>query len=104
MSDPGGEVPVVRCPSCKGVFSAPRRCCPRCGQLNVVPGTIAATGVVLASTELSIPPTEFPSPHALILVELAEGLRVLVPRSGAAPPPPGTEVIVRSTGAGYSIA
>ncbi|MCI4367053.1 MAG: hypothetical protein L3K08_04825 [Thermoplasmata archaeon] len=102
MTSTSGELEALRCPLCKGTFSPPRVCCPRCGQRSLSAGRLPAEGVVLASTELAVPTSEWPAPHPLLLVELAEGMRVLATCRGPIPVLGATVKVLRS-GSGYSI-
>jgi uncharacterized OB-fold protein len=100
MSAPPPELDVLRCPSCHGTFTPPRGCCARCGQRALTPGRLPAQGVVIAVTELAVPTGGRPAPHRLVLVELAEGLRVLA--NGNAPAIGATVPLARE-GLGYRI-
>jgi uncharacterized OB-fold protein len=102
MSATAGALDVVRCPACRGTFATPRSLCPRCGQRPLVPGHLPPEGVVIAATELSIPPAGFPAPHPLLLVELAEGTRVLA-TSSVPTPDVGATVRVHRAGAGFRV-
>ncbi len=102
MTESTPPLEVERCPSCHGTFAIPRACCPRCGQRPLVRGEIPADGVVLAATELSTPPKGRSAPHPLILVELAEGMRVLATRPGPIPAV-GAPVLVVRDGPGFTL-
>lgn len=73
----GEALDVLRCDACHVAFLAPRGHCPRCGSRRLGPATVPAAGVVLAATEITVPPAGTPAPHRLVLLELEEGVRLL---------------------------
>jgi uncharacterized OB-fold protein len=84
-----GTIVVSRCGACHSRFLPRSGPCPRCGSVEVFPASVPAVGVVLAATELKVPPAGWTAPHRLVLVELAQSVRVLavgdseLPRTGA---------------------
>jgi uncharacterized OB-fold protein len=96
------DVPVElsRCESCRTRFLPTDGACPRCGSTDVRSYPSPPLATVLASTELSNPPTGWIAPHRLALVELPESVRVLVIVDGPLPPA-GTVVSVRRDGDVY---
>jgi hypothetical protein len=68
---------VSRCGACHSRFLPRSGPCPRCGSVEVFPETLPAAGVVLAATELQAPAAGWTAPHRLVLIELAQSVRVL---------------------------
>ncbi len=87
----GRDVLVSRCTSCHGRFLPRAGPCPYCGSREVAPESLPPEGTVLAATELVNPSAGWPSPHRLVLVELAQSVRVLAIASG--PLPAADEVV-----------
>ncbi len=78
MIDPSpAPMAAVRCPACRAGYLDRLPPCPRCGHGTLDAITVPARGRVLAATELSLPPPGFRAPHRLVLVEAAEGVRLL---------------------------
>ena len=98
----GSELEVLRCRSCHRTFTPPRPCCPGCGNRTLEPGRLPNEGIVIAATELAVAPLGWKTPHPLLLIELAEGLRVLA--VGPRPIPEiGGSVRVAKDAEGYRI-
>ncbi len=91
---------LAKCPNCHARFVPADGPCPRCA--NPTPETYLASpnGTVLAATTLEVPPPGWEKPHLLALVELEDGVRLLVV---ATPPLPeiGRTVRVSAAGAIY---
>ena len=68
---------VAACASCHSRFLPRSGPCPRCGSREVAPYAVPAQGVVLAAVELQNPSAGWTVPHRLVLVELAESVRLL---------------------------
>ncbi len=100
MTDPTVALELSRCAACLARFLPTDGPCPRCGGSAVERLKVSATGTVLASTELMVPPPGVTTPHRLVLVEVAEGVRLLA-TTRAALPAPGTPVRVRMDGDVY---
>ena len=97
------ELIMSRCRHCRSTFVPRPGACPRCGSTEVVPRLVPAVGHVRAATSLEVPAAGWPTPHPLLLVELAEEVRVLV--LGAMPlPAVGAEVSVVRDGELYRVA
>ncbi|MFZ1023435.1 MAG: hypothetical protein WAN87_04805 [Thermoplasmata archaeon] len=77
MKESPAALLVSRCGACHSRFLPRSGPCPRCGSVEVFPESLSSVGVVLASTELQAPPTGWTAPHRLVLVELAQSVRVL---------------------------
>ncbi len=92
---------ISRCSSCHGRFLPRPGACPRCGSGDVTRHRVPAKGLVLAATELTAPARGWTAPHRLALVELAEGVRVLVLVEGPLPGH-GAEVTVARDGDRYT--
>lgn len=101
MSD-GAGIPVDRCTSCHSSFLPRAGPCPRCGAAAVERTSVPAEGTVLAAVELLAPPAGIPAPHRLVLVELAEEVRLLAVAAGPLPGR-GDRVVVRSDGARFCL-
>ncbi len=86
------EILVSRCSTCHGRFLPRPGPCPFCGSREVAPESLPGEGRVLAATELTSPSAGWPAPHRLVLVELAQAVRVLAIASEAVPP---VDAIVR---------
>ncbi len=94
------EIVVSRCPSCAARYLPRDGPCPKCGATAAEPCPLPARGTVLAATELASPVAGWTAPHPLVLVEMAQSVRVLCVGSRPAPAP-GTEVEVARDGDGY---
>lgn len=77
---------VSACANCHTRFLPRAGPCPKCGARSVSPHPIAPEGAVLAAVELENPAAGWPAPHRLVLLEMAEGVRLL---AVAAAPLPG---------------
>ncbi len=76
---------VSRCPSCSLRYLPRTGPCPKCGASEAVPFSIPPKGTVLAATEITSPAAGWPAPHRLVLVELAQAVRVLCIGEGPLP-------------------
>jgi uncharacterized OB-fold protein len=96
------DVPIElsRCETCRARFLPTDGPCPRCGSADVRPYASPPIGTVLASTEMSNPPTGWTAPHRLALVELPESVRLIAIVEGALPVA-ATVVSVRLDGTVY---
>jgi uncharacterized OB-fold protein len=74
--------------------------CPKCAATETEPYAAPPVGTVLASTALEVPPAGWPAPHPLALVEVEDGVRLLV-ISELPLPAPGTRVEIRFDGTVY---
>jgi uncharacterized OB-fold protein len=68
---------ISRCGECHSRFLPRSGPCPRCGSVEIFPESLPSVGVVLAATELHAPSAGWTAPHRLVLVELAQSVRVL---------------------------
>jgi uncharacterized OB-fold protein len=93
-------VAVRRCADCHSAFLPRPGACPRCGSTRVTAGSVGAAGRALAAVELQYPPPGFAPPHRLVLVELAESIRLLAGSPNVLPAP-GDSVAVRTDGERY---
>jgi uncharacterized OB-fold protein len=91
------SVSVARCTDCQTRYLPRPGPCPKCGSRRSRPENLDPHGVVLAATELTVPPPGFPATHRLGLVELGEGVRVLVVVRGDLPNV-GEQLIVERDG------
>jgi uncharacterized OB-fold protein len=96
------DVPIElsRCETCHARFLPTDGPCPRCGSTEVRSYPSPSIGTVLASTEMSNPPTGWTAPHRIALVELPESVR-LIAIVGGPLPAAGSVVAVRLDGAVY---
>ena len=96
------DVPLElsRCETCRTRFLPTDGPCPRCGSTEIRPYSSPSLGTVLASTEMTNPPTGWTAPHRIALVELPESVRLLAIVDGPLPAP-GTVVSVRLDGSVY---
>ncbi len=84
---PSSVLQLGKCPGCHARFVPTDGPCPRCGSAGTETYAARGVGRVLAATALEVPPPGWPSPHLLALVEVEDGVRLLV-----APDPPLPEV------------
>jgi uncharacterized OB-fold protein len=98
---PEATITVLRCETCHLSFVPRPGRCPKCGSGAITPHPIGARGTVLAATEVSVPPPEWPTPHRLALVEAEEGVRLLVVVRGDLPVI-GDTVRLESTERGFA--
>jgi uncharacterized OB-fold protein len=82
---PERDILVSRCGTCHGRFLPRPGPCPYCGSREVAPESVPGEGTVLAATELESPATGWPAPHRLVLVELAQSVRLLAIAAGPLP-------------------
>ncbi len=80
-----GALDLARCESCHTRFLPADGPCPKCGSTHCVPYSSSGVGKVLASTELLYPAAGWSAPHRLVLVELADAVRVLAIVEGSLP-------------------
>jgi len=98
-----GESPGLslgKCATCHARFVPVDGPCPRCGSGSTEAYSSVGVGTVLASTSLEVPPPGWSGPHPLALVEVEDGVRLLVIPDPPLPPQ-GTLVEVRADGALY---
>jgi uncharacterized OB-fold protein len=100
VTDRADRLEVARCPACHGSFLPREGVCPRCGQGQLAAQMVPAQAVVLASTSMEFPPAGWEAPHGIVLLEGAEGVRLLATWEGP-PPEVGRMVRVRREGARY---
>jgi uncharacterized OB-fold protein len=93
-------IELSRCETCRTRFLPTDGGCPRCGSTDIRSYTSPALGTVLASTEMSNPPTGWTAPHRIALIELPESVRLIAIVDGPLPAP-GTLVSVRPDGPVY---
>ena len=93
-------IAISRCESCHSRFLPRPGPCPRCGGSAIQPVDLPGEGTVLAAVELLAPAAGWSSPHRLVLVELAEDVRVLAVAPSRLPAV-GSRVPVRSDGPRY---
>ena len=97
MNANAGTIDIARCAACLARFLPADGPCPRCGAVGVVTFPVPGLGKVLAATELLVPPPGVPAPHRLMIVEIAEGVRLLASTDEPLPTR-GTLVSVRKDG------
>jgi uncharacterized OB-fold protein len=90
-TETGSTLELARCETCLARFLPTEGPCPRCGSPKTVIFPVPEVGLVLAATELLVPPPGVPAPHGLAFVEVAEGVRLLASVDG---PLPGLGVVV----------
>ena len=96
----GGALQLGKCGTCHARFVPTDGPCPRCGSPATEPYACPNVGTVLASTELEVPPPGWPVPHPLALVEVEDGVRLLVVPEPPLPAP-GSLVELRADGPTY---
>lgn len=102
MTETASVLAAAACPAC-GATVAPRTgACPRCGAPGLVPTESVDTGRIVAVTALAVPPDGFPEGHAIALVELDGGLRLVAAVDGAVPAV-GDRGRVRSSDGRYTV-
>jgi uncharacterized OB-fold protein len=89
-----------KCATCHARFVPCDGPCPRCASPATELYRAGALGAVLAATSLDAPPPGWPGPHPLALVEVEDGVRLLVVPD-APLPAVGSRVEVRADGAIY---
>ena len=96
------DVPIElsRCETCRTRFLPTDGACPRCGSTQIASYPSPSLGTVLASTEMSNPPTGWTAPHRIALIELPESVRLIAIVEGPLPAP-GAVVSVRLDGPVY---
>lgn len=75
-----GELRFQRCDSCGQAVHHPRLCCPGCGAASLTWQASAGRGTVYAGTVVHARDRE---PYNVVLVDLAEGFRVMSALCGA---------------------
>ncbi len=93
---------LARCTTCHHRFVPADGVCPRCASKSVEPYSVPALGTVLAATEVVYPAAGWPAPHRLVLVELAESVRVLA--TATDPLPTAGTVVALASAPGYFVA
>jgi hypothetical protein len=93
-------VTLGKCSTCHVRFVPGDGPCPKCGSVATEAYVSPGVGTVLASSALEVPPPGWERPHLLALIEVEDGVRLLV-----VPDPPlplaGSLVQVRQDGAVY---
>ncbi|HEY1777091.1 MAG TPA: OB-fold domain-containing protein [Solirubrobacteraceae bacterium] len=91
-----GEVPYQRCGACDAVVSYPRVVCPSCGATSLSWQVSSGRGIVYSATTVHVRDAE---PYTVALVDLQEGVRVMVRIDDAVPddPPIGSPVLVAAS-------
>jgi uncharacterized OB-fold protein len=77
VTEQGETLELVRCESCHAQFVPTDGPCPRCASTATRPVRAPAIGTVVAATDLLAPAPGWSAPHPLLLVELAETVRLL---------------------------
>ena len=95
-----GGVQLGKCLTCHARFVPVDGPCPRCGSARTEPYVSPGVGRVLASTLLEVPPPGWPGPHPLAIVEVEDGVRLLVIPEPPLPAP-GALVTVAADGPVY---
>ena len=73
-----GELRLQRCDSCKNVIFPPRPFCPACASRSVSSFTASGRAKLYSYVINNRPPPGFgPDPHAIAIVELDEGPRMM---------------------------
>jgi len=96
---PGLE--LCKCLTCHVRFAPTDGPCPKCGSGTTEAYRSSGLAVVLAATALEVPPPGWERPHPLALVELEDGVRLLVIPDDRSPPAPRSLVEVRREGGLY---
>jgi len=91
---------LAKCLSCHARFAPPDVPCPRCGSTGTETYRAAPGATVLAATSLEVPPPGWERPHRLALVEVEDGVRLIVIVEGGLPPA-GSRVSVWADGPVY---
>lgn len=76
-----GELRVKHCPSCEALFRFNHAWCPECGNAELDWRKTSGRGVVTNFTIIHVPPYEAYAdevPYVLALIELEEGVRVMM--------------------------
>jgi uncharacterized OB-fold protein len=89
-----------KCSVCHARFVPVDGPCPRCGSVATESYLAPGLGVALATTALEVPPPGWETPHLLALVEVEDGVRLLVVPDPPLPEP-GARLEVRTDGALY---
>ena len=75
-----------RCGGCGNLRHPPQPMCPDCGSFTWTPEKLSGRGTVHSYAVHIHPPfPDYPSPHAIALVDMEEGVRVLGALVGAEP-------------------
>lgn len=90
-------IAAIACDHCHSRFLPRAGRCPRCGSERLTRIELPPAGIVLAATQVEVPPSGWASPHRLVLVELAESVRLLALVEGELPAL-GAPVAVRFDG------
>ena len=101
MTDGGSAgLQLGKCSVCHVRFVPVDGPCPKCGSTSTESYLSPGVGTVLASTSLEVPPPGWERPHPLALVEVEDGVRLLVVPDLPLPAL-GTLVEVRTDGGVY---
>lgn len=76
-----GELRVKHCPSCEALFRFNHAWCPECGNAELDWKNTTGRGVVTNFTVIHVPPYEAYTdevPYVLALIDLEEGVRVMM--------------------------
>lgn len=92
-------IPVARCRSCHASFLDRTGPCPRCGRSELDHHRVPPEGIVLAATEILVPPTGFSAPHRLALIEATGEVRMLAIIDGELPEAGAIVDLARAGGA-----
>lgn len=80
-----GELAVQQCTGCRTLWHPPRATCPACGGMEMGEARMSGDGVVLSWGQSVHPrPFGFAEPPVAVLVELAEGPRIVSTLEGVA--------------------
>lgn len=69
---------LCKCLACHARFVPGEAVCPRCAAATIETYVSPGIGTVLAATALEVPPPGWERPHLLALVEVEDGVRLLV--------------------------
>jgi hypothetical protein len=86
VSDPVGVL-LGKCLVCHVRFAPGDGPCPKCGSASTERYSAPPVATTLAATSLEVPPPGWEKPHALALVELEDGVRLLALVDGPLPRP-----------------
>lgn len=95
------SIELALCATCHHRFVPADGVCPRCASADVSRYRVDARATVLASTELVYPSSGWPTPHRLVLVEVAESVRLLAVADAPLPRPGEVVRLLRGDGPYY---
>lgn len=83
------SMPVVRCAGCGAAAIPPQYVCGGCGCAHFEPAALSGRARVYSHTTIRIAPPAFraETPYAIVLADLAEGLRITARVEGCGPSP-----------------